>query len=307
MTTSNIYQDYLPIGNVRSWSNLHREATSLFEDLYGASALLTTSGMHALDLVKEHYKSRKWVYSNDLYCDTFNLFGPQDVPVFIESESDIFKNLSEDCVLFFETVSNPHSFVFNWGLVPKIKKRYPDIIIIVDNTWISGIAFNPLVSGADVVVESTSKFYSNGRHIGGVIVSNPLTIRNLYLKVQHIHISPVNLRILIEEFKTLKGRVIAAAKNALCVYEYLVKDSHTIRYPIINPNYPSPIPPSIMLVYVSDLRRLKGLKQETSYGVSYTRFSIETTDDTGGGWLRIAVGYADNPETITVPFMKKRN
>lgn len=296
----NLYENYLPIGNPRSWSNLHREATSLFEDLYQASALLTTSGMHALSLVKQHFANHKWVYSDDLYCDTFKLFSDSDVPVFIESKTDILKNLSDNCVLFFETVSNPHSFVFDWSFVNYIKTTYPNLIIIVDNTWLSGIAFNPLKSGADIVIESTSKFYSNGRHIGGVVVSNPLTIRNLYLKIEHIHISPVNLRILIEEFKTLKGRVIAASKNALELYNQLIDDGNTIRYAITNPNYPSPIPPSIMLVYIPNLDIIKGLKQETSYGVSYTRFSIETTDDNGGGWLRIAVGYADNPETISI-------
>lgn len=301
----NLYENYLPIGNVRSWSNLHREATHLFEDLYKSSALLTTSGMHALDLVKEHYNNRKWVYSNDLYSDTFKLFRDTDVPVFIESNQDIIKNLGNECVLFFESVSNPHSFVFDWSLVPRIKKMFPDLIIIVDNTWLSGIIFNPLTSGADIVIESTSKFYSNGRHIGGVIISNPLTIRNLYFKIQYIHISPVNLRILIEEFKTLRGRVVYASKNAYSVYKYLKQDGHTIRYPISNSNYPSHILPSIMLVYIPNLDKLNDLKQETSYGVSYTRFYIETVDDCQGGWLRIAVGYADNPETITVPFTKK--
>ena len=36
-----------------------------------------------------------------------------------------------------------------------------------DNTWLSGALFNPLEHGADLVVESLTKYVSAGRCIGG--------------------------------------------------------------------------------------------------------------------------------------------
>jgi hypothetical protein len=38
-----------------------------------------------------------------------------------------------------------------------------------DNTWLSGALFNPLEHGADLVVESLTKYVSAGRCIGGGI------------------------------------------------------------------------------------------------------------------------------------------
>lgn len=39
-----------------------------------------------------------------------------------------------------------------------------------DNTWLTGCLFNPLAHGADLVVESMTKYVSAGRCIGGHVL-----------------------------------------------------------------------------------------------------------------------------------------
>ena len=46
------------------------------------------------------------------------------------------------------------------------------MVVVVDNTWLSVANFNPLKFGADIVVESLTKYVSHGTCIGGAIMSN---------------------------------------------------------------------------------------------------------------------------------------
>lgn len=73
--------------------------------------------------------------------------------------------------IYLETIGNPAFSVADFDEISKIAKKH-DIPLVVDNTFgAGGFLFQPIKHGADVVVESATKWIGgHGTTIGGVIV-----------------------------------------------------------------------------------------------------------------------------------------
>jgi O-acetylhomoserine/O-acetylserine sulfhydrylase len=73
--------------------------------------------------------------------------------------------------LFFETIGNPGYVVPDFEALGALAKKY-DIPLVVDNTFAAaGYLFRPIDYGANIVVESATKWIGgHGTSIGGVIV-----------------------------------------------------------------------------------------------------------------------------------------
>ena len=73
--------------------------------------------------------------------------------------------------LYLETIGNPEFNVVDFDAFGKLAQKY-DIPLIVDNTFgAAGYLFRPLEHGANVVVQSATKWIGgHGTSIGGVIV-----------------------------------------------------------------------------------------------------------------------------------------
>jgi len=74
-------------------------------------------------------------------------------------------------VIYLETIGNPGFNVPDFDAISALAKKY-DIPFIVDNTFAgAGYLFRPIEHGADIVVESATKWIGgHGNSIGGVIV-----------------------------------------------------------------------------------------------------------------------------------------
>lgn len=73
--------------------------------------------------------------------------------------------------IFLETIGNPGFNIPDFDAIAALAKKY-DIPLIVDNTFAgAGYLFRPIEHGADIVVESATKWIGgHGTSIGGVIV-----------------------------------------------------------------------------------------------------------------------------------------
>lgn len=147
----------------------------------GAAALATGSGQAAQFLALNNIlqSGDNFVSSSNLYGGTYNQFkvafkrlgiearfAAGDDPASIESKID-----ENTKAIYAETIGNPSFSVPDFEAIAAIAKKH-DLPLIVDNTFGGcGYLFRPLEHGANVVVQSATKWIGgHGTSIGGVIV-----------------------------------------------------------------------------------------------------------------------------------------
>ena len=148
----------------------------------GAAALSFASGQAAetAAILTITHSGQNFIASKSLYGGTWTLFTQTfsklgvEVRFFDPLHPEEIKDLADEntrCV-FFETVGNPKNDV------PDIQKitdtaHSLQLPTICDNTVLTPYLLKPIEHGVDIVVYSTTKFYSgHGVHIGGVVVDS---------------------------------------------------------------------------------------------------------------------------------------
>ncbi|KAL6939772.1 cystathionine gamma-lyase cys3 [Hanseniaspora osmophila] len=163
-------------------------------------------------------------------------------------ETDFTNNLLEDLpklvkpqtkLVWIETPTNPTLQVTDIKLVSEtIKSINKDILLVVDNTFLSPYLSNPLTLGADIVVHSATK-YINGHSdvVMGVLALND---KVLFEKLQFLQNavgaipSPFDSWLAHRGLKTLHLRVKQASESALKIATFLENTTDKV----IAVNYP---------------------------------------------------------------------
>lgn len=208
----------------------------LAADMEGAAfGIATATGMAASSIVFELFnKGEKVLLNNNVYGGTWrfvsNLFAKRGVEYEIVddfNEYDFSKADENVTAVFLETPSNPLLEITDIKhVVKEAKKR--NMLVIVDNTFMTSYLQKPLKLGADIVVYSATKFYGGHSDIlaGLVITDNS----ELYEKMKFINntlggiLSPLDSFLLMRGMKTLPVRMDRHQKNAREIASYL--DEH---------------------------------------------------------------------------------
>lgn len=271
-------------GNI--YGRLTNSTQGVFEDRIaaleaGTAALAVASGAAAVE-----YAVRNITQSGDhivsaktIYGGTFNLFKhtlPRDgiATTFVDpSDPKNFEDAIQENtkLVYFETFGNPNADLVDFEAVADIAHRH-HLPVIVDNTFATPYLFRPLEHGADVVVESATKFIGgHGTTLGGVVIEGgtfdwaevpgkfpTLTeadpsyhglnfygalgptayvtrIRAILLRDTGATISPFAAFLLLQGTETLSLRVERHVENALKVIDYLktVPEVDSISHPSI--------------------------------------------------------------------------
>ncbi|ARS39627.1 O-acetylhomoserine aminocarboxypropyltransferase [Sphingobacteriaceae bacterium GW460-11-11-14-LB5] len=147
----------------------------------GVAALAVASGQAAQFIALNNILEAgdSIVSSSHIYGGTYNQFkvafkrlgihvdfANPDVPEEFEN-----KITDKTKAIFLETIGNPAFSVPDFEKIAAIAKKY-DLPLVVDNTFgAGGYLFKPLEHGANIVVESATKWIGgHGTSIGGVIV-----------------------------------------------------------------------------------------------------------------------------------------
>ncbi len=171
-------------GNI--YTRLMNPTTDVFEKriaaLEGGVAALAVASGHAAQFIAITNiagSGDNLVSSPYLYGGTFNQFKVSFKNIGIEGRfaadlnPDSFEKLIDDKTkaLYLETIGNPSFSIPDFEKFAALAKKY-DLPLIVDNTFgCGGALFRPLEHGANVVVESATKWIGgHGSSIGGVIV-----------------------------------------------------------------------------------------------------------------------------------------
>lgn len=171
-------------GNI--YTRIMNPTTDVFEQRIaalegGVAALAVASGQAAQFIALNNILQAgdNFVSSRYLYGGTYNQFKVQFKRLgvearFVENESaDAFEALIDDKTkaIYLETIGNPAFNIPDFEKIAAVAKKH-DLPVIVDNTFgAGGFLFRPLEHGANIVVESATKWIGgHGTSIGGVIV-----------------------------------------------------------------------------------------------------------------------------------------
>jgi cystathionine beta-lyase/cystathionine gamma-synthase len=127
-------------------------------------------------------------------------------------------------LLWVETPTNPTQNIVDLAAIAEIGHRN-DLRVAVDNSWLSPYFQQPLAFGADLVVESTTK-YLNGHDdvMGGAVLTNDTALGERLAFLQYVGgavPSPFDCWLLLRGLKTLAVRMDRHQSNALAVARFL--------------------------------------------------------------------------------------
>lgn len=171
-------------GNI--YTRIMNPTTDVFEKRMaalegGVGALAVSSGQAAQFIALTNFLEAgdNFVSTSYLYGGTYNQFKVQFKRLgigvkFVEGdnpqdfEAAIDKNTK---AIYIETIGNPQFNIPDFKAIAAIAQKY-EIPLVVDNTFgAGGYLFRPLEHGANIVVESATKWIGgHGTSIGGVII-----------------------------------------------------------------------------------------------------------------------------------------
>jgi len=261
----------------------------------GKYALAFSSGLAAIHAMSTLLKSGDHaIISNDVYGGTYRLFervltdyGLSFTFVDTTKIENIEKTIQPNTKLVhIETPTNPLLAITDIAEVANLC-RAKNLILSVDNTFMSPYFQNPLVLGADIVVHSATKYL--GGHsdlIGGILIFNS---DEFYERLKFIQnaigaiLSPFDCWLLLRSIKTLAVRMERHNQNAMKIAEYL--QSHPMVKKVFYPGLESH---PQHLVAKKQMRGFGGMVSfevkdfETAKNVLY-KFKIFTLAESLGG------------------------
>lgn len=144
------------------------------------------------------------------------------------SADDIISRIDSDTgMVFIEVMTNPTLKVIDVDHVSERTKRL-GIKFIVDNTFLSPYYFKPLKHGADLSIESLTKYLSGHNDvIGGSVSGSREKILDIWewRRMLGTIMNPISAYLVIRGIKTLGVRMERHQINALKVAEYLSSNS----------------------------------------------------------------------------------
>jgi cystathionine beta-lyase/cystathionine gamma-synthase len=187
------------------------------------------------------------VASTDVYGGTYGLL-TEELPRFgIETTmADMRDPASYEAaiqpntkILYIETLTNPVLKVCDIPAMVEVAKRH-NLLCIIDNTFASPWACQPLDMGVDLVIHSTTKYL--GGHsdiIGGAVVGSKELIAQIFPRKVHFGGSPDphNCYLLERGMRTLHVRMPTLCNNAATLAKRL--ESHPMIERVNHPSLPS--------------------------------------------------------------------
>jgi O-acetylhomoserine (thiol)-lyase len=280
MTTSYVFEncdDAADIFMMRKPGNIYGRLTNDTQAAFekriaalegGSAALLVASGAAAITYTVQNLASAgdNIVSATTLYGGTYNFLAhtlphygittkfvdPLGKGAIERFEKAIDGNTR--CI-FAETIGNPNANLLDIEALAEVAHRH-GVPLVIDNTFATPFLFRPLEHGADIVVESATKFIGgHGTALGGVVIesgkfdytqgrfpalSDPdpsyhgmsfardapeapfcSRMRAIILRDMGACISPMNAFLLLQGLETLSLRVERQVENTEKVIEFL--------------------------------------------------------------------------------------
>ncbi len=295
-------------------------------------ALLFPSGMSAISTLLQEYSCNGAVFivGDEMYCDTYRtlnfLKGKYENLIYHAvdvRDTERIKELTLEYknrikMFFFESVSNPSGYVPDFEEIRKCRLRATQSKFVIDNSWMSGVLFNPLEHGADAVIDSISKYIGGGKVIMGSLVGKLHTLKKVrqYTKVFGIRVSQYDAWTVSEMILTLPHRMLYLSQITPEIANFLSQHPKIskIFYPQLS-NHPTHDrfekyftkgSPGIIYFQIPVKKeeairfgdRSDIILYATSYGKPDTMIDPYPYEDENGTWVRLSIGWASNKDVI---------
>lgn len=191
----------------------------------GAVAAATMAFLKAGD----HVIASDCIYgcSFALFSHLFERFGVQVSFVDMTDEAALAAAFQVNTkVVFVETPANPHLKIIDLQKVGQACAMYPEVRLIVDNTFMTPLLQRPGEFGAHIVVHSATKYLNgHGDVVAGLItgrLEDIHLIKMTTLKDMGATMSPHDAWLITRGLKTLALRMQKHCESAQVVADYLV-------------------------------------------------------------------------------------
>jgi len=215
----------------------------------GERALATASGMHGVFALTYHLAKvgDEIVTSHMTYGEAHRLFfqlAPERMgifPKFVENPANLEdwerQITPKTRFVWAETPSNPTLFVTDIAGLAEITRAH-NVPLIVDSTLATPCLLRPLELGADIVLQSLTKFIcGNGTIVGGAIIGSDelvLDLRRSTLGYIGATMSPFDAWLTLMSIETLPSRIARHCSNTETVAAFLAQHPK-----VKSVNYPS--------------------------------------------------------------------
>lgn len=201
----------------------------------GLDALAFSSGMAAITTLMEIFKPGDHIISEaDLYGGSIRLFDHINQKNGIEfsrinfAEKDPENYIKENTkAIYIETPTNPMMNVIDIRKTAELAKKH-NLLLIVDNTFLSPYFQRPFELGADIILHSGTKFLSghNDTLAGFIVVNTPELSEKLryIIKTTGAGLAPFDSWLVLRGIKTLPIRMEKAQENAQAIVEFLLQE-----------------------------------------------------------------------------------
>lgn len=198
----------------------------------GIDALALSTGMAAVSLLMELFKpGDHLIIDSDLYGGAIRLFDNVSVKNGITfsridcCKEDVESYINSDTkAVYIETPTNPMMNVTDIEKLARITKAH-NILLIVDNTFLTPYFQNPLNLGADIVVHSGTKYLGGHNDtLAGFLVTNREDISEKFrflIKTTGAGLAPFDAWLIMRGIKTLGIRMEKAQQNAFAIVDWL--------------------------------------------------------------------------------------
>ena len=240
----------------------------------GIDALAFSSGMAAITALMEIFKPGDHLITDlDLYGGSIRLFnniseknGIQFTHINCSDENIEDAILDNTKAIYIETPTNPMMNITDIRKTAEIARKN-NLLLIVDNTFLSPYFQNPLDLGADIVVHSGTKFLGGHNDtLAGFVVTNSEELSEklrFIIKTVGSGLSPMDSWLILRGIKTLAIRMERAQENAQAIVEFLLKE------------------PAVKKVYYPGIKGTKGYEicksQARGFGSMLT-FEVESPE-----------------------------
>jgi len=217
----------------------------------GECALATASGMHGVFALTYHLAKvgDEIVTSHMTYGEAHKLFfelAPERmgiIPRFVENPANLDdwerQITPKTRFVWAETPSNPTLFVTDIAGLAEITRAH-NVPLIVDSTLATPCLLRPLDLGADIVLQSLTKFIcGNGTIVGGAVIGSKeliTDIRKSTLGYIGATMSPFDAWLTLMSIETLPSRMAQHCTNTELVVAFLTQHPRikSINYPSLS-------------------------------------------------------------------------
>ena len=155
----------------------------------------------------------------------------------VEQLEDRLEEMKGFCVVYVETPSNPTLRCTDLAYLADLTHHY-NALLVVDNTFATPVAQQPLLNGADIVIHSTTKYMNgHGTGVAGAIVCRDKALLDEKLRpIYQLYGgsgNPWDAWLVLNGLKTLPLRMERHTQNAQRVTQFLLEHKKVVAV-----NYP---------------------------------------------------------------------